>query len=153
MTTLILPAENPDGDPIWALTVYCRLIREAYPDTPIVIGGLEASLRRFAHYDYWDDSVYPSILLDTGADLLSYGMGEKQTAEIAHRLASGESVSALTDIRGTCYLTDPVNTPWGSVQCPSFDMVRTDKKAYAKAARIQMEEQDEIKGPDCYPAA
>ena len=82
-----------------ALTVYCRLIREVYPDTPIVIGGLEASLRRFAHYDYWDDSVYPSILLDTGADLLSYGMGEKQTAEIAHRLASGESVSALTNIR------------------------------------------------------
>ena len=73
-------------------------------------------------------------------------MGEKQTAQIVHRLAGGEPVSALTDIRGTCYLTDPVNTPWGGVQCPSLDMVRADKKAYAKAARIQMEEQDEIRG-------
>ena len=129
-----------------ALTVYCKLIREAYPDIPIIIGGLEASLRRFAHYDYWDDSVYPSILLDTGANLLSYGMGEKQTAEIAHRLANGESISALTDIRGTCYLTEPVNTPWNAVQCPDCDMVVRDKKAYAKAARIQMEEQDEVRG-------
>lgn len=129
-----------------ALTVYCKLIREAYPDIPIIIGGLEASLRRFAHYDYWDDSVYPSILLDTGANLLSYGMGEKQTVEIAHRLANGEPISALTDIRGTCYLTEPVNTPWNAVQCPDFDMVVRDKKAYAKAARIQMEEQDEVRG-------
>lgn len=129
-----------------ALTVYCKLIREAYPDIPIIIGGLEASLRRFAHYDYWDDSVYPSILLDTGANLLSYGMGEKQTAEIAHRLANGEPISALTDIRGTCYLTEPVNTPWNAVQCPDFDMAVRDKKAYAKAARIQMEEQDEVRG-------
>ena len=129
-----------------ALTVYCKLIRQAYPDIPIVIGGLEASLRRFAHYDYWDDCVYPSILLDTGADLLSYGMGEKQTAEIVRRLARGEPVSSLTDIRGTCYLTQPVNTPWGGVQCPDFETVCNDKKAYAKATRIQMEEQDEVRG-------
>lgn len=129
-----------------ALITYCQLIREAYPDVPIVIGGLEASLRRFAHYDYWDDTVRPSILLESGADLLSYGMGEKQTAEIVHRLASGEPIEALTDIRGTCYLTDPVNTPWGAAQCPDLHMVQNDKKAYAKASRIQMAEQDEVRG-------
>ena len=129
-----------------ALTVYCRLIREAYPDIPIIIGGLEASLRRFAHYDYWDDAVHPSILCSTTADLLVYGMGEKQTIEIVHRLASGESVDTMTDIRGTCYLTDPVNTPFTSAQCPDFDAVCRDKKLYAKAAKIQMAEQDEVRG-------
>ena len=72
----------------------------------MIIGGLEASLRRFAHYDYWDDAVRPSVLADAGADLLSYGMGENQTIQIARRLAAGEPVSALTDIRGTCYLSD-----------------------------------------------
>lgn len=129
-----------------ALTVYCKLIREAYPDIPIIIGGLEASLRRFAHYDYWDDAVHPSILCSTTADLLVYGMGEKQTIEIVHRLASGESVNTMTDIRGTCYLTDPVNTPFTSAQCPDFDAVCRDKKLYAKAAKIQMAEQDEVRG-------
>ncbi|MBM6919721.1 YgiQ family radical SAM protein [Phocea massiliensis] len=129
-----------------ALTVYCKLIREAYPDIPIIIGGLEASLRRFAHYDYWDDAVHPSILCSTTADLLVYGMGEKQTIEIVHRLASGESVDTMTDIRGTCYLTDPVNTPFTSAQCPDFDAVCRDKKLYAKAAKIQMAEQDEVRG-------
>ena len=129
-----------------ALITYCRLIREAYPDVPIVIGGLEASLRRFAHYDYWDDSVHPSILMECGADLLTYGMGEKQTAEIVNRLANGEPIESLTDIRGTCYLTEPINTPWGAAQCPDLHMVQTDKKAYAKATRIQMAEQDEVRG-------
>ena len=76
-------------------------IRDRYGDVPIVIGGLEASLRRFAHYDYWDDAVRPSILVDSGADLLSYGMGELQTIEIVNRLAEGEDIHSLTDIRGT----------------------------------------------------
>ena len=106
-----------------ALTVYCRLIKEAYPDVPIIIGGLEASLRRFAHYDYWADEVHPSILLSTKADLLVYGMGENQTIEIVHRLAAGEPIEQMTDIRGTCYLTDPVNTPYTSGQCPDYDAV------------------------------
>ena len=83
-----------------AVTVYCRKIRECYPDSPIIIGGLEASLRRFAHYDYWSDSVMPSILFDSGADLLVYGMGELQTVEIAKRLGAGYPVEALHDIRG-----------------------------------------------------
>ncbi len=129
-----------------ATTVYCKGIRAVCPDLPIVVGGLEASLRRFAHYDYWSDSVLPSILVDCGADLLVYGMGENQMTEIATRLAAGENVETMTDIRGTCYLTDPVNTPWGAVQCPDYSIVCRDKKAYAKANGMQMREQDEVRG-------
>ena len=98
-----------------AVITYCQCIRRAYPDAVIAIGGLEASLRRFAHYDYWSDTVRPSILVESGADFLMYGMGEHSITEMAARLRDGEPISALTDIRGTCYLTDPVNTPWGAV--------------------------------------
>ncbi len=140
------PGGKAGKRPDRAVIVYSQMIKEAYPDTPVVIGGLEASLRRFAHYDYWDDAVRPSILIDSKADLLIYGMGENQTIQIANRLANGESVKTLTDIKGTCYLTEPVNTPWGASQCPDFDMVVRDKKAYAKACKIQQDEQDEIYG-------
>ena len=129
-----------------AVTVYCQKLREIYGDIPIVIGGLEASLRRFAHYDYWDDSVHPSILEESGADLLTYGMGELQTGEIVRRLGAGEDVHALTDIRGTCYLCAPADTPFGGVQCPDFRILSTDKKAYCKATKIQMDQQDEVYG-------
>ncbi len=129
-----------------AVTVYCQKLKEIAPEIPVLIGGLEASLRRFAHYDYWDDRVYPSILVDSGADLLMYGMGELQITEAAQRLKNGESVDTLTDIRGTCYLTEPKNTPLGSVQCPDFSIVAEDKKSYAKAVRQQMNEQDEVYG-------
>jgi len=129
-----------------AVIVYSKLARQAYPNTNIIIGGLEASLRRFAHYDYWDDAVRPSILIDSKADLLIYGMGERQTIEIVNRLRQGENISELTDIRGTCYLTSPQNTPWGGVECPNFDIVSTDKSSYAKATLKQMNEQDEITG-------
>ena len=91
-----------------AVITYCQCIRRAYPDAVIAIGGLEASLRRFAHYDYWSDTVRPSILVESGADFLMYGMGEHSITEMAARLRDGEPISALTDIRGTCYLTDPV---------------------------------------------
>ncbi len=128
-----------------AVIVYCNRIRNIYGDIPIVIGGLEASLRRFAHYDYWDDKVRPSILVDSKADLLTYGMGELQTIEIVNRLANGEDIKTLTDIRGTCYLTYPENTPFG-VQCPDFSVVSRDKKNYCKATKIQMDNQDEITG-------
>lgn len=130
-----------------ATIVYCRLIREAYGDIPIVIGGLEASLRRFAHYDYWDDAVRPSILADSGADLLIYGMGEHQMTEIAARMAGGEPPAAMRDIRGTCYLcplSDPL--PENAVSCASFDKVSQDKKTYARACRLQLEEQDHVTG-------
>ena len=141
------PGNRAGKRPDRACTVYARLCKEAYPEIPVVIGGLEASLRRFAHYDYWDDAVRPSILVESGADLLSFGMGERSMAEIARRLAAGEEIRTIRDIRGTCYLcslTDPV--PPGAVSCASFDKVRLDKTAYARASRIQLEQQDHIYG-------
>lgn len=129
-----------------AVIVYCQKLREIYGDVPIAIGGLEASLRRFAHYDYWDDAVRPSVLADSGADLLMYGMGEHQMTELAQRLAAGEKICEIHDIRGTCYLTEPVNTPLGAAQCPSFEQVRDSKTEYAKAVKIQYDWQDEIYG-------
>ena len=127
-----------------ALTVYSRLAKEAYPDLPVVIGGIEGSLRRFAHYDYWNDEVMPSILVDTGADILSFGMSERQTYEIVTRLAKGEDISAMTDIPGTCYLTTKDKLPDGYVECAGFQKVKSDKISYSKATRIQMENQDHI---------
>ncbi len=141
------PGGKPGKRPDRALTVYAKAIRRIYgPDMPIIVGGLEASLRRFAHYDYWDDSVHPSILVDAQADLLSFGMGELQTIEIVHRLAAGEDIRQMRDIRGTCYLCDPEDTPWGAAQCPDFEIVARDKKNYCKATRIQMDNQDEVSG-------
>ena len=87
------------------MTVYCRLIRQAYGDVPIIAGGIEASLRRLAHYDYWSDRMKPSVLLDSGADLISYGMGERSIVEIAEALESGLAVRDITFIDGTVYQT------------------------------------------------
>ncbi|MBR6619713.1 MAG: YgiQ family radical SAM protein [Clostridia bacterium] len=129
-----------------AVIVYCNKIRELYGDVPIIIGGLEASLRRFAHYDYWDDKVRRSILFDSQADLLSYGMGEKQTAEIADRLAKGEHISTIRDIKGTCYACDVRETPLMGAECPSFENVVNNKREYAVSCRIQMDEADHIRG-------
>ncbi len=129
-----------------ALTVYCRKLKQLYPDVEIAVGGLEASLRRFAHYDYWSDSVMPSVLVDTGADLLMYGMGEVTLSEILNNLKAGMKLSEMHELRGTCYLTKPENTPLGSVQCDSFEIVSTNKKAYAKACKKQYDEQDEVYG-------
>ncbi len=129
-----------------ALTVYCRKLKQLYPDVEISIGGLEASLRRFAHYDYWSDSVMPSVLVDTGADLLMYGMGEVTLAEMLNNFKAGMKLSEMHDLRGTCYLTKPEHTPLGAVQCDSYEIVSTNKKAYAKACRKQYDEQDEVYG-------
>ena len=129
-----------------AVIVYCNKIRELYGSVPIVIGGLEASLRRFAHYDYWDDAVRRSILFDSRADLISYGMGEKQTAIIADRLNSGEAISEMHDILGTCYAVDVKDTPLRGAECPSFENVVNNKREYAVSCRIQMDEQDPIRG-------
>ena len=143
-------AYSPGGKigmrPDRAVDVYCRLIREAYGDIPIVIGGLEASLRRFAHYDYWTDKILPSILVSSKADILSYGMGENQTREIARRLSKGEKIGEITDIPGTCYLTDVRNTPYGGTECPSFENVCSSKKEYAISVRIQYDESDAVRG-------
>lgn len=94
------PGRKTGLRPDRAVTVYTKKIKELFPDCPVIIGGLEASLRRFAHYDYWADKIMPTILLDSGADLLVYGMGEKQTVEIAQRLMYGEYIGNLTDIMG-----------------------------------------------------
>lgn len=129
-----------------AATVYCRMCRSAAPEIPLLCGGLEVSLRRFAHYDYWKNEVMPSVLVDTQADLLMYGMGEHSMIEIADRLNAGEDVRSIRDVRGTCYLCDPVDTPYGAVQCPSFKEVCESKELYAKACRIQYDWQDEVYG-------
>ncbi|MBE6889601.1 MAG: YgiQ family radical SAM protein [Ruminococcaceae bacterium] len=129
-----------------ALTVYCRKLKQLYPDVEISVGGLEASLRRFAHYDYWSDSVMPSVLVDSGADLLMYGMGEVTLSQMLNNFKAGMKLSEMHDLRGTCYLTKPENTPIGAVQCDSFEIVSTNKKAYAKACRKQYDEQDEVYG-------
>lgn len=129
-----------------AVIVYCNILKRIYPNIPISIGGLEASLRRFAHYDYWDDNVRPSILVDSKADFLMYGMSEHQLIEFANRLKNGENLKDITDIRGTCYLTEPKNTPYGSAECPSYNQVKENKILYAKACRIQYDNQDEVYG-------
>lgn len=132
--------------PDYAVDVYCRKIRDNYADIPIVIGGLEASLRRFAHYDYWKDTVLPSILVSSTADILSYGMGEHSIVEIAVRLRNGEDVHTIRDVRGTCYLCPTSETPYAGAECPSYDNVCNNKKEYAIAARIQQDEQDHVRG-------
>ena len=127
--------------------VYANRAREAFPDTPIIIGGLEASLRRYAHYDYWDDKVRRSILHDSTADILVYGMGEKATREIAHRLKKKEPVSSLTDIKGTAVLvSDPSVCKYESIELPSYAEVVADKMAYAVATRKEYDEHDPIRG-------
>ena len=129
-----------------AVIVYCNKIRENYGDVPIIIGGLEASLRRFAHYDYWDDKIRRSILLDAQADLLSFGMGERSMVEIAQRLDSGENISDIREVRGTCYSVDVRETPYYGTECPSFENVCNSKKEYAVSCRIQQDEQDFFRG-------
>lgn len=129
-----------------AVTVYSNIVRRLYPDSPIILGGLEASLRRFAHYDYWADEIKPSVLIDSKADLLIYGMGEKQIVEIADRLNNGENISDLTDVKGTCYAVDVRNTPYDGVEVPSLENCINSKKEYAKSVRIEQDEQDHIRG-------
>ena len=127
--------------------VYSNKVREVFGDIPIVIGGLEASLRRFAHYDYWEDTVRRSLLFDAQADILTYGMGEIATREIAARLASGTHISEITDIRGTCVVAKyPSVCVYPRVECPSFEEVSTDKVAYAKANMTEYLEHDYVIG-------
>ena len=121
--------------------VYTNRAREALPDTPIVIGGLEASLRRFAHYDYWDDKVRRSILFDAPADLLVYGMGESATVEIARRLSRKTPVRDITDVAGTAYIAaDDSGCRFHKAPCPSYEEVCADKTAYARATKIEYDE-------------
>ncbi len=123
-----------------ATLVYCQRAREAFSGVPIIAGGVEASLRRLAHYDYWSDTVKRSILLDAKADLIAYGMGEATIVEIAKRLAEGKTVRDLRDLRGVTYALGAKEAhPWprvGLETIPSFEDVRDDKLAFAEATRI-----------------
>lgn len=143
-------AYSPGGKtglrPDRAVIVYCNRIREAYGDVPIIIGGLEASLRRFAHYDYWSDSVRNSILLDSTADVLCYGMAERQTRQIARFFAEGGSIQELPAMAGTCVVVSQAPEGKEVRACPSAEQVKADKAAYATACRIQFAEQSPIGG-------
>ena len=143
-------AYSPGGKagfrPDRALTVYCKKIREIYGNIPIIVGGLEASLRRFAGYDYWKDTVMPSVMEDCEADLLSFGMGENQTRQIVRRLNNGEPIASLTDIRGTCYMTKKRPTKKSAIYLPSFKEITESKEKYAESCRIELDEQDAVRG-------
>ncbi|SHH58276.1 uncharacterized radical SAM protein YgiQ [Clostridium collagenovorans DSM 3089] len=129
-----------------ATIVYCNKIREAFKDATIIIGGIEASLRRFAHYDYWSDKVRKSILIDSGADLLVYGMSEKQIVEVANCLNDGLEAKYIRHIPGTCYLVDDLDNVAEYIEIPSYKDICSDKKKYAEAFKVQYEEQDPIRG-------
>ena len=130
-----------------AVIVYCNRIREAYGDVPIVIGGLEASLRRFAHYDYWDNKVRRSILVDSRADLLTYGMGEKILLRIAALLDRGVPIKKIRDVRGTVYLAKPEDPIHYDVAATfDYNELKTDPKKYAQAFGIQYKNQDSVNG-------
>lgn len=144
-------AYSPGGKaglrPDRAVIVYSNRCREAYPNVPIIIGGIEASLRRFAHYDYWDDRVRHSVLYDAGADLLSYGMGERSIVEIADHLAAGTPVKEIRSVRGTCFRVNSADElEEGYVLLPSYTEVCASKKTYASAFMQQSGEQDAIRG-------
>jgi len=127
-----------------AVTVYSNRIREAYKDIPIIIGGIEASLRRFSHYDYWSDSVKRSVLLDSGADLLVYGMGEKTLIEIAEALESGIPVEEITFINQTVYKTKDRERPYNPIFLPDYNEVVSSKKKFGESFKIQYENTDSI---------
>ena len=142
---------SPGGEmgrrPDRALIVYCNRIREAYGDVPIVIGGLEASLRRFAHYDYWDNKVRRSILVDSMADILTYGMGEKILLRIAELLNKGVPIKKIRDVRGCVYLCKPEDTVHYEVAATfDYNELKTDKRKYAEAFGVQYKNQDSING-------
>ncbi len=140
------PGGKAGKRPDRAVIVYANRCREAFPHVPVLIGGIEASLRRFAHYDYWDDRVRHSILYDAGADILMYGMGERSVVAIADALNAGTPVHEIRDVPGTCFrVNDPGEVP-DAVMLPSYNEVAGDKRKYAEAFRTQFEEQDAIRG-------
>lgn len=151
---------SPGGEaghrPDRATLVYSNRMKEAFRDVPLIIGGIEASLRRFGHYDYWSDTVRRSILVDSKADVLIYGMGELQIIELAEALDHNRFEESLPNIRGICYMSKEIPSI-ECVECPSFEEIKADKMAFADAFRIQYDEQDPFYGRpivqkhgDCY---
>lgn len=140
---------SPGGEaghrPDRATLVYSNRMKEAFRDVPLIIGGIEASLRRFGHYDYWSDTVRRSILVDSKADVLIYGMGELQIIELAEALDQNRFEESLPNIRGICYMSKEIPSI-ECVECPSFEEIKADKMAFADAFRIQYDEQDPFYG-------
>ena len=132
--------------PDYAVVVYGNLIRRTFKRTPIILGGIEASLRRLAHYDYWSDQLKHSVLVDSQADLISYGMGERSIVEIAEALDSGIAVSDITFIDGTVYKAKSADQVYDGISLPSFDELKVDKTAYAKSFYIQYGNTDPFSG-------
>ena len=132
--------------PDYATVVYCNLIRHTYKDVPIIIGGIEASLRRLAHYDYWSNSLKRSILLDSQANLISYGMGERSIVEIAQALDSGLKIEDITFIPGTVYKTKKTENIQDYIMLPHYDLLKEDKLNYAKSFAIQYANVDAFSG-------
>lgn len=143
-------AYTPGGEaykrPDYAAVVYSNLIRRTYKDVPIILGGIEASLRRMAHYDYWSDKLKRSILLDAQADLISYGMGEKSIVEIADALQSGISVRDITFIAGTVYKTKDISGIYNAVMLPSYEEMKAEPAKYAESFAIQYQNTDAFTG-------
>ncbi len=137
------PAGEAGARPDRAVIVYANRAREAYKDVPVIIGGIEASLRRLGHYDYWSDKVRRSILLDSKADLLIYGMGERAIIEIADALNNGAEISDIRNIRGTCCKTK--TDPGGNfIRLPDYDDISKNKRAYAESFAIQFKNNDSL---------
>lgn len=139
-----------------AVTVYCNMIRRSYKHVPIIIGGIEASLRRLGHYDYWSDRVKRSILLDSGADLISYGMGEHSIVEIADALASGIAVSDISWIEGTVYKTRQEDSIYDAIRLPDFEEIEASPERYAESFAIQYRNTDPFAAKrvyECYDGA
>lgn len=130
------PGNRHGARPNRATIIYTSRLKEAYRDVPVVIGGIEASLRRFAHYDYWEDKVRRSILLDAKADLLVYGMGERPLLELAERMRHGQNLADLRDIRGICYVGRAGEQPERCAEIPSFEEVASDRLKFAEAHRL-----------------
>ena len=141
------PGGKAGKRPDRAVTVYSMLARRAFPDTPIYLGGIEASLRRFAHYDYWADRVMPSILESTGADGLMFGMSEHSVVELANNLKHGKKgADACIGVRGTAYMAHDADGLENAVECPSYEDVCTNKADYARSVKLQYDEQDAVRG-------
>lgn len=139
--------------PDYAVTVYGNLIRQAYKHVPVIIGGIEASLRRLGHYDYWSDSMKRSVLLDSSADLLLYGMGERSVVEVADALASGLDIKDITFIGGSVYKTKDLDSVYDYIRLPDYSEIVRDKKAYAKSFYVQYTNTDPFSGKrlvECY---
>ena len=145
-TDAYTPGGRMGARPDHATIVYGNLIRRTFKDTPIILGGIEASLRRLAHYDYWQDKLKRSVLLDSGADLIIYGMGERPIVELAEALDSGLPIDQITYIDGTVYRTRSLDDVYDAIALPSWDELEADRLAYARSFNVQYENMDPFSG-------